>query len=258
MVVCTWRCIAISVKDEILQLSHVDLVGADFSGRKLPHTFSAHACVFTRCSFERMRVGEFVFGAGKEQTIYEECSFDGSRFKANVAGNTLLEGCSFRDVHIGPIGGDRMELVDCVFTGRLRRVILWAGIPGIGQMWDARELGRSSNRVEGNDFSGADLSDCGFRGGVDLTRNALPVGPGRMVVLDGKATLARVTRRVELMSQSELQAGAASWLKAYGTVLAGAQEHLWIQREDAPASARAAHEFVFDLFAELSDRSIRS
>ncbi|MFI7603476.1 hypothetical protein [Actinoplanes sp. NPDC049681] len=108
----------------------------------------------------------------------------------------LAEGRQFvrdiRDVDIRGLGDDHLELVDCVFTGKLRTTVFWDAAPqpeaekryqwalrlfareGRPEPSDYRKLARRpSNEFRGNDFSGAELIDVSFRG-IDLSQQRRP------------------------------------------------------------------------------------
>ena len=125
-----------------------------------------------------------------EQSVYAGCSFDRLRMSATVGGYARFVNCSFRDVDIRKWRADYVELVDCVFTGRLRDCVFWGAAPQGARTYDFaatlatrdgreppagfRELAnRATNDFSRNDFSGADL-DVTFRGGIDLSSSGCP------------------------------------------------------------------------------------
>jgi hypothetical protein len=71
------------------------------------------------------------------------------------------------------------ELIDCMFTGKMRRSF-FNGRPGSHA---TPGLVRDRNEFRGNDFSGMEFIDVGFRTGVDLTQQRLPSG-GQYVYLE--------------------------------------------------------------------------
>lgn len=191
-----------------LYLDHVTQVGADYSGRRLT-SLSVRGSRFERCRFDRIRAKGVAFSTGYDLSEYLDCSFDGVRFPSVSAGFSRFVRCSFRDVDIKDLGGDYLELVDCVFTGKLRTTVFWGAPP---QPWAEkryqsslrffaregreeppgyRELARRpSNEFHGNDFSGAELIDVSFRG-IDLTRQRLPTGDGYLYLPDAETAINR-------------------------------------------------------------------
>lgn len=163
---------------------------ADFSGREF-RLFSSEGSRYLGCTFDRVVIGDASFGAGIRDSLYADCSFDGARLRM-VGGFARFERCTFRDVTIVDWQGQRTELVDCVFTGRITRGIFFGRIP---DSLVARR-GRRRNEVRGNDFSGAELIDCSFRGGIDLEEQRLPSGPDYVFVRDLGAALKTAERHV--------------------------------------------------------------
>ena len=178
---------------ERLDFDHVVEVGTDYSGRRLG-SLSAHGSRFERCRFDQIRCDQVVFGAGMELTEYVDCSFDGVRFPSILAGYSRFVRCTFRDAFLGDFGDDYLELVDCLFTGKLRSTIFWGAPPrptaekryqSLLRMLERsgrpvppgfEELSRRpTNEFRGNDFSGAELLDITFRN-IDLTLQRLPRG----------------------------------------------------------------------------------
>ena len=84
------------------------------------------------------------------------------------------------------------ELVDCLFTGRLRRSFFNGTVPE--ELVDA--LGRTSNEFRGNDFSGMDLIDVDFRTGIDLSLQRLPTGAQYLYLPDAEPALQRAREQV--------------------------------------------------------------
>lgn len=243
-------------KGELIKFDGVEACDQDFSGLKPKKILGVAESRFTRCSFERLRAPKVCFGAGPTQSVYVECSFDHSRFKANAPGNARFERCTFRDVKIDYMIGQGLEFIDCVFSGQLREVVFWGSV-GMDQLVGA--YGRETNEFTGNDLSGADLVDTGFRGGVDLTKNILPLGSGTLVALDGPEALRRVRQRVFEMPDSPLREQVMNLVKASDMWLSGAvsQEHLWMRRSDNESLMKGelvpATELLFDLVKDESE-----
>ncbi|MEU8082527.1 hypothetical protein AB0B57_02675 [Micromonospora sp. NPDC049101] len=189
-----------------LIVEHEEIVGVDFSGQGLTGLVGVGAR-FERCRFDGLRFQDVALGAGMELSQYVECSFDGAVL-TGVAGYSRLVGCTFRDAEIRDLTAGHLELVDCVFTGRIRSTTFWGILPGSAERFASdlaflarqgrveppgyRELVlRESNEFHGNDFSAADLVDTAFRFGVDLTRQRLPGGPDYLYVPNAEAALHR-------------------------------------------------------------------
>ena len=88
-----------------------------------------------------------------------------------------FERCDFRDVRIGEIYAKSVEFVDCMFSGIIRRWIVWGspppeyGLDGDRDEASARPAASSPappirlNQFEGNDFSRVSLGDVNFSAG---------------------------------------------------------------------------------------------
>lgn len=202
-----------SEPSEDLIFDHVREVDADFSGRRL-NSLRAIGCRFERCRFDRTRAEAVTFGAGMELTEYVDCSFDGARFKSVAAGFSRFVRCSFRDVDLKGLGDDYLELVDCVFTGKLQSNVFWGAPPqpearqryesnvrflarqGRPEPPGYRELAlRPSNEFRGNDFSGAGLIGVSFRG-IDLAEQRLPTGEDYLYLPDAEAAINRALEMI--------------------------------------------------------------
>jgi hypothetical protein len=179
-------------KDAYLTFEHTELVGETFSGRKLDQ-MRMSASSFTGCEFTGMRIGNWVTGAGRTAaTTYIECVFDRSRIRFNPGGLARFERCSFRDVDLRDWMCLETELVDCVFTGRLRRSFFNGTVPE--ELVEA--LGRTTNEFRGNDFSGMGLIDVDFRTGIDLSLQRVPTGEQYVYLTDAERSLQRAREQV--------------------------------------------------------------
>ena len=100
--------------------------------------------------------------------------------------------CSFRNVDIRKWKwGNELQLIDCVFTGRLEECIFNGTGVGAGPPLG----GAGEKRVSGNDFSGCDLVDVAFRTGIDLAQQKLPTGPEYLYLPDAAAAIERAPGR---------------------------------------------------------------
>jgi len=179
-------------EDAYLTFERQELAGETFSGRKLDK-MRMSASSFTRCEFAGMRIGNWVTGGGRTTvTTYTECVFDRSRIRFNPGGLARFERCSFRDVDLRDWMCFETELVDCLFTGRLRGGFFNGTVPE--ELVEA--LGRTSNEFRGNDFSGMDLIDVDFRTGIDLSLQRLPTGEQYVYLPDAERALRRAREQV--------------------------------------------------------------
>lgn len=171
-------------------------------------------CRFDRCRFDRISSDTAAFGAGTEVSEYVDCSFDGARLRSVSAGHSRFVRCSFQEVDLRGLGDDYLELVDCVFTGKLRSTVFWGAPPqpdgrqryeshvrflaraGKPEPVGYRELAlRPANEFRGNDFSGAELVGVSFRG-IELAEQRLPTGDGYLYLPDAEAAIKRALEMI--------------------------------------------------------------
>jgi uncharacterized protein YjbI with pentapeptide repeats len=155
---------------ERLVIERERLEGVDFSGRILLQ-FVAISSSFLRCRFERTVIASACFGGGKRESTYESCSFDGSKIHAAAPGVARFIRCSFRDATIEEFFGLSVSMIDCEFSGVLRRVVFYGRNPTRQRWWR-----RTRNDFRGNDFRFANLADVAFREGIELASQKLPSG----------------------------------------------------------------------------------
>lgn len=179
--------------DEDLVLSDVDLIGADFSRRRI-RDFTAVSSRFVECDFTGIRITQGgCFGAGRDYSQYVNCVFDGARWRNVFPGLSRFVRCSFRDVRIEDFLSNDAEFVECVFTGVIRRAF-FSGRPLAD---DIAPHPKDRLEFRGNDFSGADLEDVTFRKGIDLRQQLLPEGPDYILLQDAEPVLRRAWEIVE-------------------------------------------------------------
>lgn len=222
---------------ERLYLSDVELTGEDFSGRRL-HTLSTANSTFRNCRFEQMRVEVASFGVGGFPSWFVECSFDGSRMWI-LGSSARFERCTFRDVDVRKWVTDTAEMVDCVFSGKLRDVVF---LGTVSEEELRRVLGRERNEFHGNDFTGCTVFDVAFRTGIDLTRQRFPADDDLVYLADAAATLATVADEVATWPAGDPRDFANDLLESLGKDVKRGQRQLltresnWVRRglrEDA-------------------------
>ena len=259
--------------DDRLTFEHAEVVGKDFSGRRLDY-LGVTGSRFERCRFERMRVREAALGLRVEQSEYIDCSFDRSRMTLHSGGYARFVRCSFRDVILREWDCYHVELVDCVFTGTLRQVRFWTRTPaewrhidyesyvrwslkeGRGQPPDSvRELMlRADNEFHGNDFSGADLIKVDFRGGIDLSAQRLPSGDGYLYVPNAPDAIDRALALVDKRVPPELAADVVRFLRdVLGREVEQGQHQLLLRDTDFASRKVVPPDIVaaFDLLRQV-------
>jgi hypothetical protein len=212
-----------------LLFDHEHRADESFSDRELV-ALGAVGSRFERCRFERLSVRDTCFGAGAEMSFYTECSFDGSSLRGPAIGCARFERCSFRDVRLEEWFCFEAEFIDCVFRGAARGVVFNGTVPkrSPGGVPMRTKLGRTVNEFRGNDFTEMDLRDVGFRTGIDLSRQDLPLGPDCVLVLDAHSALERARAAVGLWHDDATRKEAATLLNVWSEDVENGQRQLLI------------------------------
>jgi len=219
-------------------------VGHDFSGRRLT-CFSPESVLFERCRFDGIVVDDMSFGAGLHDSTYVDCTFDGARLRLPAAGRARLERCSFRDVRITEFFCHEVEMVDCVFSGKVKGGWIWGTVEE-----HVVELGRERNQITGNDFSELDLIDVGFAGGVDLAAQKLPTGPDYVYVADLPAAVRRARERMLGEPDPKMRHAAFIFIHLWEGVVLGGQKQQLFRRKDFSPSRYPEFHRLLDVMTE--------
>lgn len=223
-------------------VEHENLCNEDYSGREY-RQFVAVGARFERCRFDKLHIESGCFGAGKEMSEYIDCSFNGARMLMGPGGYARFVRCSFLNVELSDWFCFAVELVDCVFSGRIHKAIFNGTVRA-----DMREVvHRTSNEFHGNDFSAVKLEDVAFRTGIDLMQQRLPVGVEYLYLPDAESAIQRT--RVDVMGwrDLELRRLAMGMIKSLEDELLGGQHQLLLRLDDYPRSTRQSDKAVFDL-----------
>ncbi len=174
---------------------------------------------FVECDFSRARLKQnvnlglihFADGGGDQRpTIYRRCVFDradliSSRGTPTVLGASRFEECSFARARISNWLLRNAEFVGCRFEGRLYACRFY----GRDDRFDADQpLQRPTNEFVDNDFRNADIVECEFREGIDLTVQHWPSDPDYLIVTDVQAALDRVNTAIDALNDADQQATA--------------------------------------------------
>jgi len=148
-----------------LVFDHQQVQGATYSYEQFDE-FLAVSSSFKQCFFEHLSIRSACFGGGRRESVYEACSFDGSKIDCGAAGVARFVGCTFRDAYVFNFFGLSISMVDCVFSGTLHKVAFYGTNPET----------RKRNEFRGNDFREALFNEVTFREGIDLTLQRFPDG----------------------------------------------------------------------------------
>jgi uncharacterized protein YjbI with pentapeptide repeats len=203
----------------------------DFRGRKLLGGFSSEGSRFIGCRFDSAVIDSASFGAGRLMSEYRGCSFDSARLSMGPGGFARFVDCSFEKTNIDSWFCYNVELIDCTFSGRLRKVVFNGAVRSEDQPY----VGRTVNRYEGNDFSRAELVGVSFRSGIDLDLQKLPTGDGYFT-LDraGLESLRPLVSRFHGSDASE----AEFFLSLREEYMDEGQEKILVRVDDYPRSRR--------------------
>jgi len=232
---------------EQLFLQHQHLTGQNFSGMKLA-SFDSLGCTFERCNFSKLKAPHVVLAAGKEPSRYVECTFDGAKFGKLLFGPARLERCRFLDVKIENVFSHSAEFVDCVFSGSLRRSVIYGRVFGR----DAEFTSRKVNEIRGNDFSSMKFFDVSFRQGVDLGLQKLPVGDDYFILETAERKLTAVRRKWVEQPSSELRKKILTYLDILLEDALDGQSEMFLCRDSAPY---LGDQTVKDLWKEMAEVS---
>ena len=177
-----------------LSIDGESVVGREFVDLDVD-VFTAARSEFRMCRFVGGRITTAMFGAGGQASLYEDCVFDGAVI-GHGDGRARFFRCSFRGVELSDWETSAIEMVDCVFSGRLRGMVFYGQLSGAYAISTGQRIVRM-NEFRGNDFSEADLDHSAFRFGIDLAAQRLPDGPDYVYLADTTAAVRRVRPVVE-------------------------------------------------------------
>lgn len=195
-----------------LRMSALATLGSDFDG----------------CDFRGIRVDAVAFGTEAAPCRYVGCVFDGARLGHVEPGFARFVGCSFRDVRIRNWRPGGVDLIDCVFSGRLDR----------GE-FRVQSTPGGRNVIDGNDFRDLAVRSVAFTGGVDLTRQRLPLSPGGLYLPDLDAAL-RAAEAELPACPAPLQAGVRRRLARLRRLRDGGQRQAWLPAARSSGAVPAA------------------
>lgn len=233
---------------EDIVLKHERLRGVDYSGRTVDG-FCAVGSRLEGCRFNNFRVRSCpCFGAGREMSEFVDCSFDGAHLDMGSGGCARFVRCSFRNVVLRDWRCDRVEMIDCVFSGRIKTAIFNGTVP----VEERSFLHRERNEFHGNDFSGVDLIDVAFRRGIDLTQQRLPAGPQYLYLPDAAAALEPTESNIVGWQEGKQRQTAMAFIRGLcEDVRGGGQRQLLLRADNYYPYASLSREAIDKVFALL-------
>jgi hypothetical protein len=219
-----------------------DIRDVDFSGLKCKRIAVINTR-FERCHFEKLKLNEFSFGAGRETSEYFDCSFDEMRVHNMGSGYARFVRCTFGNVDLREWYGWGTELIDCTLSGRLRGGIFSGTVREDSQSF----LRRKHNAFHGNDFSGMALEDVAFRNGIDLSLQKLPNEPGYLYLPEAEASIRRARADVITWRDLKLRQEAMAMIQTLEFEASNGQRQLLLHLGNYEKSTREVDEAVFAL-----------
>ncbi len=238
-------------KDRRIVLDHARLCGEDFSGRDFLQ-FCTIGCRLERCRFDNVSIRNAQFGSGREPSEFVECSFDGARLDG-TGGYIRFVRCSFQNVDLRDWRCFEVEMIDCIFSGRMEG----AFFNGTVRPEKRALLGREHNEFHGNDFSKMDLVDVGFRTGVDLTKQRLPSGPPYLYLPKAAEALERARAGLASWGTPETRKAALTFVRGLEEKVTKGQRQLFLRTDDYYSISSLPREVVDKVFSLLDGENGR-
>jgi len=223
------------------------LTGESFSGMRVA-SFGSLRCTFERCDFSKLKSDQVSLASGKEPSNYIECIFDGTKFRKLLLGQARLERCRFLDVKMESVFSHSAEFVDCVFSGSMRKVVMYGRLGGM----DAEFTSRRVNEIRGNDFSSVRMSDVSFRQGVDLRSQKLPIGEHYSILEAAERKLSAVRGKWVGMPASDVRTEVLAYLNILVEDVLEGQSDLFLCRDSAPYLSETT---IRELWKNLAESS---
>lgn len=227
-------------------LDRVQQYDKDYSGRKLSH-FVTVGCRLEGCRFVKASVENAQFGGGRIPSEFVDCNFNDSSVDMGPGGYARFVGCSFRNVDLRNWTCFTVELIDCVFSGRLRKGIFNGAVPKAQRTL----LGRVCNDIRGNDFSAMELIDVSFRTGVDLTKQRLPSGASYIYLPDAAIAVERTRSVLASLNDGSLRRSALTILEVFDREISEGQRQLLLREDDYYRYSALSREAVSEVFSLL-------
>ena len=228
--------------NDFLTIKNEKLKNADFSNKKLVR-FCAVDSIFENCNFEKMRLECLSAGAGPGYSEYINCSFDGSKIKMFTPGHARFINCTFRKTILNDMFSFEADFINCVFSGKMKGIVINGSVPKEMRL----ALGREKNEIYGNDLSGVEMDDVGFRTGVDLSQQKLPDSDDYLYLPNPTIILNQVKEIImNEWPDSEMKKYALTDIQCTQDDVAEGQNQILFNRNDMVLG-------LFDLLKELSE-----
>jgi hypothetical protein len=232
--------------DRRVVLDHVQLTERDYSAHKFVQ-FCTIGCRLEKCRFTGTTITDAQLGSGLEMSDFIDCTFDGSRL-IGLGGRSRFVRCSFREIDGAHWIFNQAELIDCTFTGRLRKAIFSGTVPAQFRA----DVKRDRNEFYGNDFSGMDLVDVTFRAGIDLVRQRLPSGPDFLYLKNPRQIIDKAMAQAGAWPESKDRRTAFAILSGLSDEVNAGQQQLLLRRDSYLGIKTLSRKGVEKAFALLA------
>ncbi|HEY8532783.1 MAG TPA: hypothetical protein VIL44_02755 [Micromonospora sp.] len=231
-----------AAEEPCLVIDHENLRGVRFTGTRLVSLAVIGGSTFTECDFRGITVEEVAFGASTQRCEYYGCVFDGARLGWVEPGVARFVRCSFRNVRVRTWRAGALDLIECTFSGRIDRGVIAGSVPP-GQPIPAG----CPNHVDGNDFRDLVMPRLDFVGGVDLTRQRLPVGSDVLYLSDLDAAL-KAAEVAFPTCPAPLRPAVRRRLDRLRRLRAGGQQQAWLPARRFVGADPAAARWLTELW----------
>jgi hypothetical protein len=229
--------------NDFLTIKNEKLKNADFSNKKLVR-FCAVDSIFENCNFEKMRLECLSAGAGPGYSEYINCSFDGSKIKMFTPGHARFINCTFKKAILNDMFSFEADFINCVFSGKMKGIVINGSVPKEMRL----ALGREKNEIYGNDLSGVEMDDVGFRTGVDLSQQKLPDSDDYLYLPNPTIILNQAKEIIiNEWSDSIMKTNCLLTIQTREETVAEGQKQLFLLKDSIELN-------LFDLLKELSEK----
>lgn len=162
--------------------------------------------------FDTVRIegfkGSASLGTGESPSIFVDCIFQSCHFTQMNFGYSTIRRCRFLDCTIDDLVTFEADVLECEFTGVIRRAIFSAKP-------EFMRIRTQEVAISENDFSGCKLIDVAFRGGIEITAQKFSESDRWGVLTNIQFRIDEFLRRSDGLNIDESKLKAINWLRQY-------------------------------------------
>jgi hypothetical protein len=211
--------------------------------------FRSTDSAFVECDFRAARFGHAVFGSVLGQTTFLHCRFDGADMRETRPGAARFEACQFDGAKIENWLSFLAEFVECHFAGRLIGSI-FSGRPW-GPGADRLKPPRLINEFRRNDFREADLVDCSFVRGIDISEQQWPVSDLYISFDRAQDRIREARSIISSWGDGATRDAALLMLDVYSSAGYEEQNQVFTRRDNLTSTPPAVRATVWNLLEHL-------